>query len=101
MTIKELASMYNVNVKNKGMKNKNKAKEMIEKFLKCPKCKKTMTWIDGTNVCTCPICTYTVSKKVNKKEVQETYSVYKTISEKSRIFLENNYLQFAKESTEV
>ena len=45
----------------------------------------------------CPTCTYTIGKKENK----ETYSVSKTLSDKSRRFLENNYSQFAKESTEV
>ena len=56
-----------------------------------------MNWVEGTNICACPTCTYTIGKKENK----ETYSVSKTLSDKSRRFLENNYSQFAKESTEV
>ena len=98
MTIKEVAKMFNVNTeKSRAMKNKRKAKEIMEKILLCPKCKQPMNWVEGTNICACPTCTYTIGKKENK----ETYSVSKTLSDKSRRFLENNYSQFAKESTEV
>lgn len=98
MTIKEVATMFNVNVeKSRAMKNKKKAKEIVGKILECPKCKQPMNWIEGTNICACPTCTYTIGKKDNK----ETFSVSKTLSDKSRRFLENNYSQIAKESTEV
>ena len=94
MTIKEVAKMFNVNTeKSRAMK----AKEIMEKILMCPKCKQPMNWVEGTNICACPTCTYTIGKKENK----EIYSVSKTLSDKSRRFLENNYSQFAKESTEV
>ena len=38
MTIKEVAKMFNVNTeKSRAMKNKRKAKEIMEKILMCPK----------------------------------------------------------------
>ncbi len=101
MTINEVAKMYNVNIRNKEMKNKNKAKEIVEKILECPKCKNTMKWLDNTNVCICPTCTSSISNKKNKNDSKAIYNVYKILSEKNLKFLDNNYLQVAIESTEV
>ena len=67
MTIKEVAKMFNVNTeKSRAMKNKRAKKEIMEKILMCPKCKQPMNWVEGTNICACPTCTYTIGKKENK-----------------------------------
>lgn len=99
MNMKELASMFNVKEQDKSMKNKKKAKEIIGKILRCHKCGTQMRWIEDTNVCVCPNCTYTVEKKENGKSKKVTYSVTRTLSDKSRRFLENNtkYLEESKE----
>ena len=39
------------------------AKEIMEKILMCPKCKQPMNWVEGTNICACSTCTYTIGKK--------------------------------------
>lgn len=101
MNIKEVATMFGVKEKNNAMRNKQKAKEIMGKILKCHKCGSQMNWIEGTNVCVCPTCTYSVKKK-GKNETKEVFSVSKTLQEKSRKFLENNYQYITeKESTEV
>lgn len=99
MNMKEIATLFGVKERNASMKNKKKAVEIMEKILQCPKCKKPMKWIEGTNVCVCQDCTYTVGKKESK----ETFSVSKEIQNRSRKFLENNYhyMESAKESKEV
>lgn len=97
MNINEVATMFGVGNRSKAMKNKEKAKEIIGKILRCPKCGNPMKWIEGTNVCVCSTCTYSVGKKENKK----TYSVSKTLQEKSRRFLENNIQYITVESAEV
>lgn len=98
MNMKEIATQFGVKEKDKSMKNKKKAVEIMGKILTCPKCKKTMKWIEGTNVCVCPSCTFTVGKEKNKK----TCSVSKTLQDRSRKFLENNYQYMTEtESKEV
>ncbi len=97
MNINEVATMFGVGNRSKAMKNKEMAKEIIGKILRCPKCGKHMKWIEGTNVCVCSTCTYSVDKEENKK----TYSVSKTLQEKSRKFLENNIQYIIVESAEV
>ena len=87
MTMKEIATLFGVKEKDASMKNKKKAIEIMEKILRCPKCKKSMKWIEGTNVCVCPSCTYSLGKNEGKK----TFSVSKTIQDRSCKFLENNY----------
>lgn len=100
MNMNEVAKMFNVKEQNKAMKNKEKAKEIIGKILKCNKCGGQMNWIENTNVCVCPNCTYTVVKK-GKKDTTETCSVSRTLSDKSRKFLENNMKYITEESKEV
>lgn len=87
MNMKEVAALFGVKEKDRSMKNKEKAVEIMEKILACPKCKKTMRWIEGTNACVCPTCTFTVGKEKNKR----ICSVSKTFQDRSRRFLENNY----------
>lgn len=87
MNMKEIAALFGVKEKDRSMKNKEKAVEIMEKILACPKCKKTMKWIEGTNACVCPTCTFTVGKEKNKR----ICSVSKTFQDRSRRFLENNY----------
>lgn len=87
MNMKELASMFNIKEQDKSMKNKEKATEIIGKILRCHKCGSQMKWIEDTNVCVCPNCTYIVGKK---EKDPKTYSVTRTLSDKSRRFLENN-----------
>lgn len=87
MNIKEVAKMFGVTEKEKSMKNKDKAIEIMERTLACPKCKKTMRWVTGTNVAVCNTCTYVTGKEKNKKIL----SVSKTLNERNRKFLENNY----------
>jgi len=87
MDMKEIATLFGVKERDASMKNKKKAVEIMEKILSCPKCKKPMRWIEGTNVCICDTCTYSVGKNDNKK----TFSVSKTIQDRSCKFLENNY----------
>lgn len=97
MTITEFAKIYGSENVDKSMKNKNKAKEIAEKILTCPKCGKQMDWIKNTNICVCPTCVYTIGKNENKK----VYSITKTLPDRSYKFLENNYDSITKESTEV
>ena len=99
MNMKEIATLFGVKERNASMKNKKKAIEIMEKIIQCPKCKKPMKWVEGTNVCVCQDCTYTVGKKESK----ETFSVFKEIPNRSRKFLENNYhyMESNKESKEV
>lgn len=87
MNMKEIATLFGVEEKDKSMKNKTKAVEIMEKILACPRCKKTMKWIEGTNACVCHTCTFTVGKEKNKR----ICSVSKTLQDRSRKFLENNY----------
>lgn len=96
MDMKEIATLFGVKERDASMKNKKKAVEIMEKILSCPKCKKPMKWIEGTNVCVCETCTYTVGKKDNKK----TFSVSKTIQDRSRKFLDNNYQYMLTDTTE-
>ena len=42
MNMKEITTLFGVEEKDKSMKNKTKAVEIMEKILACPKCKKTM-----------------------------------------------------------
>lgn len=97
MNINEVATMFGIENRSKAMKNKEKAKEIIDKILKCPKCGKQMKWIEGTNVCVCSTCTYSIDEKENKK----SYSISKILQEKSRKFLENNIQYITVESAEV
>lgn len=97
MNINEVATMFGIENRSKVMKNKEKAKEIIDKILKCPKCGKQMKWIGGTNVCVCSTCTYSIDEKENKK----SYSISKILQEKSRNFLENNIQYITVESAEV
>lgn len=103
MDIKEVSKLFGVKEHDKSMKNKTKAKEIIDKILKCNKCGSQMKWIENTNVCVCPNCTYTYGKKnkKDKKDTTKTLSISRTLSDKSRRFLENNYNVVAKESKEV
>ncbi len=94
MNLKEVAAMYGIEEKDCAMKNKKKANEIMDKILKCHKCGGQMNWIEGTNICVCPTCTYSIGKKENK----ETYSVSKMIQDRSKRFLENNYKNIDKES---
>lgn len=87
MNMKEVATLFGVKEKDKSMKNKKKAVEIMKKILTCPKCKETMTWIPGTNVCSCSSCTFSIGKEKNK----QICSVSKTLQKRSRKFLENNY----------
>lgn len=96
MNMKEVAALFGVKEKSKAMNNKKKAVEIMGKMLICPNCKKPMRWIEGTNVCVCPDCTYTVGKDSDKK----TYSVSKTLQDRSRKFLENNYQYMIEENGE-
>lgn len=97
MNMKEIAALYGIKEVDKSMKNKTKAKDIVEKILKCPKCGKPMHWVKDTNVCVCQTCTYTVGKKENKK----TYSITKPLSNRDYKFLVNNYDSINTESTEV
>ena len=87
MTQKELAEMYGIKPRRIGLRDKKKAVEICTKILKCHKCGESMRWVEGTNICVCTTCTYSTGKKENKK----VFSVYKTISEKSKKFLTENY----------
>ena len=87
MTQKELAEMYGIKPRKTGLKDKRKAKDIVGKILKCHKCGGIMTWIKDTNQCVCPNCTYSIGKSENK----QTLSVTKSVSDKSRKFLEDNY----------
>ena len=78
MNMKEIPTLFGVEEKDKSMKNKTKAVEIMEKILRCPK---------GTNACVCHTCTFTVGKEKNKR----ICSVSKTLQDRSRKFLENNY----------
>ena len=69
MNMKEITTLFGVEEKDKSMKNKTKAVEIMEKILACPKCKKTMKWIEGTNACVCHTCTFTVGKEKIKEFV--------------------------------
>ena len=95
MTQKELAEMYGIKPRRVGLRDKKKAIEICTKILKCHKCGESMHWVEGTNICVCPTCTYSTGKKESKK----VFSVYKTISEKSKKFLTENYDTFIKAST--
>lgn len=98
MNLNEVATLFNVKEKDKSMKNKKKAIEIISKTLTCPRCKKNMRWIEGTNVCVCDSCTITIGKDKDKK----TYSVSKILKNYYRRFLENNSKYIADiESKEV
>lgn len=99
MNMKEIATLFGVKERGRSMNNPKKAIETMENILRCPKCKKTMKWIEGTNVCVCQSCTYTIGKK----GLKETFNVFKTIQNRSRKFLENNYhyMKSVKESKEV
>lgn len=92
MDLKELAEMYNVKPRKVGLRDKKKATEICTKILKCHKCGKSMDWVENTNICVCPTCTYQIGKKDNK----QTFSVHKTISDKSKKFLSENYQTFLK-----
>lgn len=94
MTQKELAEMFGIKPRKVGLRDKKKAIEICTKILKCHKCGESMHWVEGSNVCVCPTCTYSVGKKENK----QVFSVYKTISEKSKKFLTENYDTFIKAS---
>lgn len=96
MTISEIATLFGIKETEKSMKNKAKAKDILAKILKCHKCGDNMKWIEGTNVCVCEKCTYTVGKDEHK----QTFSVSKNIPERSRRFLENNYSLLFEEDKE-
>lgn len=87
MTQKELAKMYGIKERKVGIKDKAKAKEIVDKILKCHKCGSRMEWIIDTNQCVCPNCTYAVGKKESK----QLLSISRTLNDKNIKFLENNY----------
>lgn len=87
MTQKELAEMYGIKPHKTGLKDKKKAKDIVCKILKCHKCGGTMKWITDTNQCVCPTCSYSIVENENKQSL----CVTKSISNKSRKFLEDNY----------
>lgn len=87
MTQKELAEMYGIKPHKGGLKDKRKATEIVKKILTCHKCGGTMRWIENTNQCVCDNCTYSVGKS----EKRHSLSVTKSISDKNRKFLEDNY----------
>lgn len=92
MTQNELAEMYGIKPKKDGLKNKNKAKEIVGKIAKCPKCGELMKWIEGTNVCVCETCV----KLIGSGDSAYKISLTKEISDKSRKFLESNYSSVLK-----
>jgi len=87
MTQKELAKMYGIKTRKVGLKNKEKAKEIVDKILKCHKCGKRMTWIKDTNQCVCQNCIYSIGKKENK----QIMSISRSLNDKNLKFLESNY----------
>ena len=87
MTQKELAEMYGIKQRKGGLKDKRKATDIVCKILKCHKCGGVMRWIEDTNQCVCEKCTYSIGKNDDR----HTLSVTKSISDKSRKFLEDNY----------
>lgn len=93
MNIKEVAAMYGITESTKGMKNKEKAKEIIGNILLHKKCGNQMNWIKDTNICICPKCEYRVKHKSKdgKKEITRTYNVTRILSPRSVKFLADNY----------
>ncbi len=73
-----------------GLKDKNKAKQIIEKILLCPRCKKTMTWVENTNIVVCPNCTY----KVGSGENEHVFNQTKTLNNDNVTFLRRNYSRY-------
>ena len=52
MTFEEFKKQ-NYKEKDRTMKNKKKANEILDKILMCPRCKKRMRWIENTNIIVC------------------------------------------------
>lgn len=76
-----------VNKKNKAMRNKKKATEIVNKITTCPKCRQPMQWVRDTNICVCPTCTYVIGKD----EEKETFEFTKTLTDRNIKFLQENY----------
>lgn len=96
MTFEEFKKQ-NYKEKDRTMKNKKKANEILDKILMCPRCKKRMRWIENTNIIVCDNCTYSTTHKEKDKEVKKDYSVSRTLNDKNKKFLEINY-HLTKES---